>query len=457
MSNTQNTDFADHGVDIHASIATASPVLPSKGFTMASNDISEDKLAAAFTHQYADTLKFCQSSSRWVRWNEHRWIKVEGNYAIHAIRMFVREITGGSKDHCKASRIKAIETLVRESPQHAVTSSFWDPDPMLLGTPECVVDLQSGKVSKPNPDWAMTKATAVGPSDGQPVHWLKFLNEATNGDAGMIRYIQQICGYALTGSTKEHALFFVYGPGGNGKSVFLNTVAGILGDYAKVSSMETFTASKNDRHPTELAMLQGARLVTASETEEGRAWAEAKIKQLTGSDPISARYMRQDFFEFRPQFKLIIVGNHAPQLRTVDEAMKRRFNILPFIHKPTKPDRDLEQKLHKEWPQILSWMIEGCLDWQKNGLTKPAAVTEATNEYFEQQDMFGQWLSECCQLAPHSQERPQILFESWSAFARENGEDAGNSKTFSDALKRHGLNRIRQGGIRFWKGIELRK
>jgi putative DNA primase/helicase len=457
MNDTQNTDFADHGIDIKASIQAACQIGPSKGITMASHETSEDKLATAFTHQNSDTLKYCQSAGRWFKWNGRRWIKVEGNYAIHAIRMFVREVTAGAKEHCKASRIKAIETLVRESPQHAVPSSFWDPDPMLLGTPECVVDLRSGNASTPNPDWAITKVTAVGPADGQPEHWLKFLNEATNGDAEMIRYIQQICGYALTGSTKEHALFFVYGPGGNGKSVFLNTVAGILGDYARVSSMETFTASKNDRHPTELAMLQGARLVTASETEEGRAWAEAKIKQLTGSDPISARYMRQDFFEFRPQFKLIIVGNHAPQLRTVDEAMKRRFNILPFIHKPTRPDRDLEQKLQKEWPKILNWMIEGCLEWQKNGLVKPAAVREATNEYFEQQDMFGQWLAECCQLGHHSQERPHILFESWSAFARENGEDAGNSKTFSDALKRQGCSRVRPGGVRYWKGIELRK
>ena len=130
---------------------------------------------------------------------------------------------------------------------------------------------------------------------------------------------------------------FGSGRGGNGKSVFVNTVAGIIGDYATTAGMDTFTASQHDRHPTELAALRGARLVTASETEEGRAWAEAKIKQLTGGDKIAARFMRQDFFEFNPQFKLLIVGNHQPELRTVDDAMKRRVNIVPFNRKPLEP------------------------------------------------------------------------------------------------------------------------
>ena len=153
------------------------------------------------------------------------------------------------------------------------------------------------------------------------------------------RFLQQMAGYCLTGDISEHALFFVYGTGGNGKGVFLNTVAGILGDYAATAAMDTFTASQGDRHPTDLAMLRGARLVTAAETEEGRAWAESRIKQLTGGDPITARFMRQDFFTFQPAFKLVIVGNHKPVLRNVDEAARRRFNIIPFTRKPPKPDQ----------------------------------------------------------------------------------------------------------------------
>jgi putative DNA primase/helicase len=457
MKKPVNIDFADKGVDIDASLASATRVERLTGISVASDDVSEDSLATAFSEHYSETLKFCQSSRRWFNWNGMYWVKHDGNFAIHRLRVFLRHFTGGRKEHCKAARIKAIEGLVCESPAHAVNSRHWDQNPFLLGTPEGVVNLGNGDLVKPKPSWAITKVTAIAPSSGYPESWLRFLHDATSDDAAMIRYIQQICGYALTGSTKEHALFFVCGPGGNGKSVFLSTVSGILGDYARVASMETFTASKNDRHPTELAMLQGARLVTASETEEGRAWAESKIKQLTGSDPISARFMRQDFFEFTPQFKLIIVGNHAPQLRTVDEALKRRFNILPFTHKPSKPDRDLEAKLKKEWPQILNWMIEGCIDWQANGLIKPAAVVEATNEYFEQQDQFGQWVTEWCQHGPTFQETPKALFENWSIFARQNGEDVGNSKAFAAALKRHGFSSYRTGGVRYWRGIQLRR
>jgi putative DNA primase/helicase len=160
---------------------------------------------------------------------------------------------------------------------------------------------------------------------------------------------------------------FCYGPGGNGKTVLLNTVSAIRGDYATVAAMETFVASQFDQHPTDMAMLCGARLVTAAETEEGRAWAETKIKQLTGGDPISARFMRQDFFTYKPTFKLMIIGNHEPALRNVDDAARRRINIVPFIRKPAVIDKQLEDKLRVEWPGILRWMIQGCLNWQTVG------------------------------------------------------------------------------------------
>ena len=179
----------------------------------------------------------------------------------------------------------------------------------------------------------------------------------------MVRFLRQWFGYSLT-ETREHALVFVFGPGGNGKSVFLNVMTGILGDYAATATMDAFIASHGDRHSTDVAMLRGSRLVTCSETEEGRQWAEARIKQLTGGDPITARFMRQDNFTYVPQFKLTIVGNHRPLLRTVDDAQRRRFNLVPFTHKPASPDRELERKLRADWPAILRWAIDGCADWR---------------------------------------------------------------------------------------------
>ena len=167
---------------------------------------------------------------------------------------------------------------------------------------------------------------------GRPAcpRWQRFLDQVTAGDQDLQRFLRRIAGYGLTGSTREHALFFFYGTGANGKGTFLNTLTAILGDYAKVAGMDTFTESHTDRHPTELAMLRGARIVAAQETEEGRRWAESRIKALTGGDPITARFMRQDFFTYTPQFKLLIAGNHKPGLRNIDEAIRRRFHLLPF-------------------------------------------------------------------------------------------------------------------------------
>jgi putative DNA primase/helicase len=178
------------------------------------------------------------------------------------------------------------------------------------------------------------------------------LRRITAGDDRLVSYLQRAFGYALTGNVREHALFFGYGTGANGKGVTLNTLAGILGDYHESAPIETFTASSGDRHPTELADLRGARLVTATETEEGRRWAESRIKMLTGGDRVKARFMRQDFFEYNPQFKLFITGNHKPSLRSVDEAIRRRFHLIPFTVTipPEQRDPDLAEKLKTEWP-----------------------------------------------------------------------------------------------------------
>jgi putative DNA primase/helicase len=290
------------------------------------------------------------------------------------------------------------------------------------------------------------------------VRWEKFLEETTGNDRELIRYLQQWAGYSLTGDTKEHALVFVYGGGGNGKSVFLNTISGIIGEYGIVAAMDTFTASKDTKHPTDLAMLRGARMVTASETEEGRAWAEARIKQMTGGDEISARFMPQDFFTFKPQFKLTIVGNHKPVLQNVDDAARRRFNII--TRKPATPDRELEQKLKAEWPAILRWMILGCLDWQKHGLVRPDSIVQATEEYFNDQDLFGQWLDECGDVErdnPHKWESAAELFKSWKEYAETAGERPGTTKSLAALVSRGFAKKRVTGGRTAYVGVRLKR
>ena len=155
-----------------------------------------------------------------------------------------------------------------------------------------------------------------------------------------------------------------------------------------------------DHHPIELAGLQGARLVVGSEVEGNSRWNESRIKSLTGGDPISARYMRQDFFTFIPQFTLVISGNQKPHLKNIDDAIRRRMHLIPFMNKPENVDTALSDKLKEEWPRILNWMIEGCLDWQSRGLLPPLVVLDATEEYFHQEDKLGNWIEECCVQSP---------------------------------------------------------
>ncbi len=329
----------------------------------------------------------------------------------------------------------------------------WDADPWLLSTPGCVIDLKTSDVRGHRREDYSTKITATAPSGGCPT-WLEFLKRITDGDGDLIAFLQRVTGYALTGITREHSLVFLYGTGANGKSTFLNAVAGILGAYHTTSCTEVFTITHGERHPTELASLRGARLVTAVETEEGRRWAEARIKALTGGDPIAARYMRQDFFEFVPTFKLVIAGNHKPQLRNVDEAFRRRLHLIPFTVTIPEDERDetLPEKLKGEWPGILEWMIDGCLEWQEKGLCPPERVLEATKEYLSAEDTIALWNDDRCHQGPDYKAATSELYASFKAWCEQAGEHVTSMKRFSQNLEAHGYLRTRLSNGR--KGFE---
>jgi putative DNA primase/helicase len=371
-------------------------IAPYAGPAQAIGLITEDAVAQQFAKRHADQLLYCHSTGAWFRWTGSIWRQQETQLAFHLARELARELTRCEEEKVQLSAGKTafaggVERFCRADPTFARTADFWDQDGFLAGTPTGTLDLRTGRLRTANPADGITKSLAVAPADTAncPL-WRNFLGETFRGDDSLIRFIQQFLGYSLTGDISEHALLFGCGPGGNGKGVLINTVTGVLADYAVVAAMDTFTTSYSDKHPTDLARLRGARFVTASETERDKPWAEARIKQLTGGDKISARFMRQDFFEFWPQFKLMIVGNHKPALHTVDDAARRRFNIVPFENRPLVPDPDLQDKLRAEWPAILRWMIEGALDWQANRLARPPVVQTATEVYFSDQDVFGQ-------------------------------------------------------------------
>jgi putative DNA primase/helicase len=362
----------------------------------------------------------------------------------------------------KASFAGGVERFARADVGLAVTHEHWDCDAFLLGTPDGTVDLRSGELRAANPEDRITKVTACAPREkAECPLWRQFLKEATRENEELTTFLQRLSGYCLTGDIREHLLVFIYGDGGNGKSVFSNVITSVMGDYAVTAAMDTFTASDHERHPTDLAMLRGARLVTAAETDKGRFWSEQRIKQMTGGDPITARFMRQDFFTYKPAFKPVIIGNHQPQLRNVLEALRRRIAIVPFTNKPAKPDKELESKLREEWPGILRWMVDGCVAWQKEGLPRPDVVKVATDEYFEEQDLFGQWIAERLEAIPvgvgQNHTPSAVLFYNWDQFARAAGEDPGTRKGFGEAMKRRGYKATKdRTGRRVWLQVRVR-
>lgn len=404
-------------------------------------EFSDEALALEFTAKHADNLRYVAVWGRWFEWTGDRWRQEDTLRAFDLARGICRAAStraGNAKvadDVASARTVAAVERLPRADRRHAARVDQWDTDLLLLNTPGGSVDLKTGELRPHRRDDYVTKVTAVTPGGECPL-WLGFLDRVTGGDKQLRAFLQRMAGYSLTGLTSAHALFFLYGTGGNGKGVFLNTLTSVVGDYAAVAPIETFTDSRTERHPTDLAMLRGARLVTAQETEQGRRWAESRIKSMTGGDPISARFVRQDFFTFTPQFKLIVAGNHRPGLRNVDEAIRRRLHLVPFeIHiPPEERDEELPAKLRAEWPGILRWAIDGCLDWHDMGLAPPPAVRAATDAYLDAEDAVGCWLAECCLSGPEYYSLSADLFASWAKWAHARGEFVGKAKNLSQTL-----------------------
>ena len=430
------------------------PARPVRAKATADDPTSEHVIALEFTNKFRDTMRYCPELGSWFEWDKIRWRPDKLQRAFHYTRTLAGEAEK-VKGTRRASFARGVESFCRADPAHAVEASYWDADPWKLGTPSGTVDLKTGHTLAADPAYRITKLTGVGPGNaGECPRWLRFLDESTGSDAQLVGFLQRWFGYCLTGSVQEHALVFVYGRGGTGKSIFLGVLSGVLGNYATTAGMDVLTASRFDRHPTEIATLAGSRLVTASETDEGRSWSEARVKTLTGGDRLSARFMRQDPFEFDPTFKLMLSGNTLPNLTDCGSAMRRRFRVVPFDRVPASPDLELGDKLKAEWPGILAWAIEGCAIWRQKGLGTAARIEQETDNYFSESDHFGGWLESCCELDADTYELSTALFNSWSSYLKRIKEPEENSTKFGRRLRSLGLRKERQATVR-WHGIRL--
>jgi putative DNA primase/helicase len=427
---------------------------------------SEDALALRFSELYADDLRYVARWGQWLRWDSARWAEDATHHVFDLAREICREASAecGENEKATATRLAskstraAVESLAQADRRHAATVEQWDSDPWLLNTPTGTVNLTTGELCPHLHEDYITKVTAAAPGGDCPL-WLKFLSRVTGEDAELQAFLQRMIGYCLTGNTREHALFFLYGTGANGKSVFLSTILTLLKDYAVTAPSSVFTVTGQQQHPTELAGLRGARLVASIEIEDGARWAESKIKSLTGGDSIAARFMRQDFFEFTPEFKLVIAANHKPRLRSIDEAIRRRMNLIPFTVTIPEQERDLQlaEKLMAEFPGILQWAIDGCAAWQHEGLNSPTSVKAATAEYLAAEDQIAQWLDDRCVADPRCWSTSGALFADYQKWCQSTGEHERSQRRFSTELEGRGFEPERTKTARGFRGIGLRE
>jgi putative DNA primase/helicase len=423
---------------------------------------SDDDMADRFSASHRN-VRYTAEWDTWHEWDGKRWLKDRTLDIFDKVRMQNRQIAakldddGTRKRLSNSKTIASIASLARSDKRHAMLPEEWDSNDYLLGTPDGIVDLKTGFTSRPRMEDYITKSTTVA-SAGECPTWQKFLDDVTDGNKELQDYLQRVAGYCLTGDVSEHAIFFLYGEGGNGKSTFLETLREVYGDYARPAPMSLLTTAQGERHPTEIAGLRAIRLAITTEIDEGKKWDTAKIKSLTGGDQITARLMRQDFFDFDPKFKLMIAGNHKPKIGKIDDGIRRRLQMIPFTVKFPNPDQHLREKLRKEHAGILRWAIEGARKWQQEGLNPPEIVQAATKQYFEEQDRVSAWMKEQCILNPHAVTSVGDLYAAYKKWADEIGEQPVSNKAFSETLNRYPEitdDRVGHNRTRVMRGIKL--
>ncbi len=390
---------------------------------------------------FGDDLRFIPERKTWMAWDGERWkvddhgvdvtelakaavaiIDAEAAMAVtlpgvHDVETLVKSIRRWARSSGMLVKLKAMLDLAGKDPRVSLPVGRLDSDKMLLGVANGVINLKTGKLCQNRKEDYITRFSPV-PHDltASCPQWHKFLNKVT-GLSGVSRwerrdrrrikellaYLRRVVGYSLTGRTDEQVLFFLHGHGANGKTVFMNLLEHMLGSrLALQTPSETLMASKQQgKQSNDLARLANVRLVLSNELEDG-VLAEEMIKQMTGDDSISCRFLYQEYFEFKPAFKLFMSGNHKPIIRNQDFGIWRRINLIPFEVTIPLEDRDplLGQKLRAEASGILNWAIKGCLAWQKNRLKPPGIITDAVKAYQDEMDLIGQWMEEDCEIGP---------------------------------------------------------
>ena len=431
--------------------------------------------AERLASRHGGELKYCGAWGTWLHWDGCRWRRDQTGEAWRRAAETVRDIQtrasrcGNVKRRaelqrfgvkCEAEgRLRSLLKLGQSQPDLCLGPEVFDRDGWALNVANGTIDLRSGVLLAAAPERLLTKLAPVAfdPAAQYPT-WEAFLRRVFAGQQDLIDYVQKAAGYCLTGDCREQCLFLLYGLGANGKSTFLSTLMTLCGDYARQLPMESLLARRDSAIPNDIAALRGARLVAATESEAGQRLAESKIKQMTGQDRLAARFMRGEWFEFEPEFKLWIATNHKPAMRGCDEAIWRRIRLIPFTVTIPVAERDpeLPARLRAELPGILRWAVDGCRRWQAEGLSSPPGVATATDAYREEMDAVGEFIRQCCGLNPLAAATVAETYRRYEAWCAASAERALSKRTFDGLMREHGLQTKRgTGNVLQWAGLGL--
>jgi putative DNA primase/helicase len=421
----------------------------------APHGLTEQGVMRMFTDANKDRFRYNNTSKTWYIWREHRWREDTRSRAFEAVLALCRSLGDGATLN-KVRFARAVEEGARVQPEFSTAAEDWDRDPWLLGTPGGVVDLKTGVLRDGRPEDLISKIAAVAPAEREDCQrWRKFLDEAFEGKADNIAFFKRMIGYFLTGLTSEESLLFICGKPGTGKGTATKTLTTMLRDYALTVPISMFMDSGWRALEYYRAKLQGRRLIVAAEPEKGSMWNDAFVNELTGGDRVSARHPAGRPFDFDPSHKVCIHGEQVPELKSVHTGLKRRLRIMPVNHTPQLPDTNLKVALQAEFGGILRWAINGCLDWQKDGMKPPHDVTAAVDDYFARQDTLARWIGECCDLYTTYRTPPGLLLQSYNTWAKNNNERLIRSNDLHEILNKKGFPTKALNGKNYVHGITI--
>lgn len=431
--------------------------------------------AQRLADRHAGEIHWLTDRQAWVAWDGRRFKRDAGEMVMRAAQETVgslyldaanmepgedRKALAAYAAQCeREGKLRAMVSLARSQSAIMAESTTFDTDPDLFTVANGTLDLSTGELGPHDRSHRITKSVDIPYDFGATCPtWLTFLNRVMAERSELIDYLRRAVGYSLTGHTREHCLFMLYGTGANGKSTFTETLCDVLGEYGMRTQFSTWVASERGEATHEIAALAGARFVVSNEAESNARLAEGLVKQATGGDRMRGCFKYQNSFEFVPAMKLWVALNHKPTIRDTDEGIWRRIRLVPFevTIPPEERDPTLRERLRSELPGILAWAVRGAFEWYHSGLSDPEVVVEATGEYRADQDMLGQWFDECITVSDSSSDSSKALYKSYKSWCDDNGFRFVTSKKLGMMLKDRGFRQSpgRSKG-RFWEGLQV--